>query len=31
MLGDAGLVLDEWQTDPEDHFGLALARPRERT
>ena len=27
MLGEAGLVLDEWHTDPADHFGLAIARP----
>jgi L-histidine Nalpha-methyltransferase len=30
MLGDAGLVLDEWHTDPDGRFGLALACPRER-
>jgi L-histidine N-alpha-methyltransferase len=31
MLGEAGLVLDEWHTDPEGRFGLAIARPGEHT
>jgi L-histidine N-alpha-methyltransferase len=30
MLGEAGLALDEWHTDSEGRFGLALARPGER-
>jgi len=30
MLGEAGLVLDEWHTDPGSRFGLAIARPGER-
>ena len=31
MLSEAGLALDEWQTDSEGRFGLAIARPREHT
>jgi L-histidine N-alpha-methyltransferase len=27
MLGEAGLTLEEWYTDQEGRFGLALARP----
>jgi L-histidine N-alpha-methyltransferase len=27
MLGEAGLDLDEWHTDPAGRFGLAVARP----
>jgi dimethylhistidine N-methyltransferase len=27
MLGEAGLALDDWRTDPAVRFGLALARP----
>jgi L-histidine N-alpha-methyltransferase len=30
MLDEASLVLDEWHTDPEGRFGLAIARPGER-
>jgi L-histidine Nalpha-methyltransferase len=29
ILGEAGLALDEWHTDPEGRFGLAIARPGE--
>ena len=28
MLGDAGLALADWRTDPEGRFALALAAPR---
>lgn len=31
MLSEAGLALDEWHTDPEGRFGLAIGRPREHT
>ncbi|MBI2526229.1 MAG: L-histidine N(alpha)-methyltransferase [Candidatus Rokubacteria bacterium] len=30
MLREAGLALDDWRTDPEGRFGLAIARPGER-
>jgi L-histidine Nalpha-methyltransferase len=30
MLKEAGLALDEWHTDREGRFGLAIARPEER-
>jgi L-histidine N-alpha-methyltransferase len=30
MLSEAGLALDDWQTDREGRFGLAIARPMER-
>jgi L-histidine N-alpha-methyltransferase len=29
MLDEAGLALDEWRTDSEGRFGLAIARPEE--
>jgi len=30
MLNEAGLALEEWRTDREGRFGLAIARPEER-
>lgn len=31
MLSEAGLALDEWQTDRQGYFGLVVARPAEGT